>query len=235
MSEKVVHSYCQYCLCQCGTKITVRDNTVQSIEPDRDNPYSWRDFCRKGRTAAELIDHPQRIRKPMKRVGDRYVESSYEEAIADIAARLNRIIDQHGADAVGSYHGNPMGFTFSTTMFWNGLLDAIGTGNRFWVGSIDQNNTHVVQEEMYGSEILGLIPDVDEADCFLLIGTDPAQSKFIWIESVPDGWNRVLAAQRRGAQIIIVDPRRSVSAESADLHIAPSPAPTGRCCSASCM
>src|SRR3546814_3393573 len=86
------------------------------------------------------------------------------EAIRDIAALLNRIIERHRVDAVGSYSGNPLGFNFSGTMFWNGLLDAIGTGNRYWVGSVDQNNTHVVQEQMYGTELMALIGDVDDAE-----------------------------------------------------------------------
>src|SRR3546814_18924355 len=85
-------------------------------------------------------------------------------------------------------------------MFWNGLLDAIGTGNRYWVGSVDQNNTHVVQEQMYGTELMALIGDVADAECFLFIGMDPAQSKFVWMETVPEGWNRVLAAQRRSEE-----------------------------------
>lgn len=220
MDTRTVHSYCHYCMCLCGTRITVEDNRVLSIEPDRENPFSWRDFCRKGRTAAEVIDHPRRILTPMRRVGDRYEPATYEEAIADISQRLNRIIEAHGADAVGTYSGNPLGFNFSGSMFWNGLLDAIGTGNRYWVGSVDQNNTHVVQEEMYGSELMALMPDVDECQCFLLVGMDPAQSKFGWVEVVPDGWNRVLAAQARGAEIIVVDPRRSHSAQRADTHVA---------------
>jgi formate dehydrogenase len=218
--SKTVHSFCHYCMCLCGTTMTVDNNKVLSIEPDRENPFSWRDFCRKGKTAAEVIDHPRRLLAPMKRVGDRYVETSYEEAEADIAARLNRIIDAHGADAVASYSGNPLGFNFAGSIFWNGLLDAIGTGSRYWVGSIDQNNTHVVMEQMYGTEMLALIPDVDPAECFLLVGMDPAQSKFVWVETVPDGWNRVLAAQRRGADLIVVDPRRSTTAEAADTHVA---------------
>ena len=221
--RSVVYSHCHYCMCQCGTRITVEDGRVVAIEPDRENPYRWRDFCRKGQTAAEVVDHPRRIRTPLRRVGDRYEAATYEEAVADIADRLNAIVARHGADAVGSYSGNPLGFSFAASVFWNGLLDAIGTGNRFWVGSVDQNCTHVVQEAMYGSELLALVPDVDECRCFLLVGMDPVQSAFVWLESVPDGWNRVLAARRRGAEIIVVDPRRSATAARADLHVAPLP------------
>ncbi len=220
---RTVYSHCSYCTCLCGIKATVDGDRVLSIEPDRENPYTWGDFCRKGRTADEARNHPLRLKTPMRRVGDRYVPASYEEATADIAARMNRIIAEHGVDAVGSYHGNPLGFSFSSSIFFGGLLDAIGTGNRYWVGSVDQNNTHIVQEGMYGSELIALPGDVDACDCFLLIGMDPAQSKFGWVDVIPNGWNRVLAAQQRGAEIIIVDPRRSTSAERADLHIAPLP------------
>ncbi|WP_354700121.1 Assimilatory nitrate reductase catalytic subunit [Paraconexibacter sp. AEG42_29] len=219
---KTVNTYCRICLANCGLDVTVDEasNRVLEIKPDRENPYTWRDFCRKGKTAHEVATHPQRITTPMRRVGDRYVPATYGEAIADIAARLNAVIDRDGPDAVGSYHGNPMGFSFATTSFWTGLLDAIGTGNRFWVGSVDQNNAHIVAEELYGSELVALIPDIDDCDCFLLVGMDPAQSKFNWLENNPGGWNRVLARQRAGADVIMVDPRRSESAAKAKTHVA---------------
>jgi formate dehydrogenase len=222
MSEKTVHTYCRICLAGCGLEVTVdpEANAVLSIEPDRQNPYTWRDFCRKGKTADEVATHPRRLRTPMRRVGDRYVPATYEEAEAEIAQRLNEIIDRHGADAVGSYHGNPMGFTFGNTAFWTGLLDAIGTGNRFWVGSIDQNNSHVVAENMYGFELVALPPDIDDCECFLLVGMDPAVSKFNWMDNNPDGWNRILARQRAGAEVIVVDPRRSSTAAKAGTHVA---------------
>lgn len=221
-SRKTVHTYCRICLAGCGVAVEVDAdaNKVISIDPDRENPYTWRDFCRKGKTANEVAEHPRRLTTPMRRVGDRYVAATYEEALGDIARRLNEIIDRHGPDAVGSYHGNPMGFTFAVTSFWTGLLDAIGTGNRFWVGSIDQNNSHVVAEQMYGFELVALPPDIDECDHFLLVGMDPAVSKFNWMDNNPDGWNRILAKQRDGADVVVVDPRRSSTAAKAGTHVA---------------
>ncbi|MCW3041614.1 MAG: molybdopterin dinucleotide-binding region [Solirubrobacterales bacterium] len=222
MPTETVTTYCRICLANCGLEVDVDTaaNRVLEIRPDRENPYTWRDFCKKGKTAHQVATHPQRITTPMRRVGDRYVPATYAEAIADIAARLNAIIDSGGPDAVASYHGNPMGFSFATTTFWTGLLDAIGTGNRFWVGSLDQNNAHVVAEELYGSELVALVPDIDRCDCFLLVGMDPAQSKFNWLENNPGGWNRVLARSRAGADLIVVDPRRSESAAKAKIHVA---------------
>lgn len=217
-----MHTYCRICLANCGLEVRVdpEANRVLDIKPDRANPYTWRDFCRKGGTAAEVVEHPRRITRPLRGVGDRYEEATYEEAFADIAARLNAVIERHGPDAVGSYHGNPMGFSFATTTFWTGLLDAIGTGNRFWVGSVDQNNCHVVAEELYGSELVALVPDIDDCDCFLLVGMDPAHSRFNWLENNPGGWNRVQARVRDGADLIVVDPRRSDTAAKARTHLA---------------
>ncbi|KAA0109963.1 molybdopterin-dependent oxidoreductase [Mycolicibacterium sp. P9-22] len=216
-----VYTHCRYCLSLCGIEITLDESgeRVESIRPDRSNPYSWADFCRKGLTAAEVRNHPYRLTSPMRRVGDRYEPATYAEALEDISRRLNDIIDEHGPDAVGSYSGNPLGFAFHDTIFFTGLLDAIGTHNRFWVGSVDQNAAHVVQKNMYGSDLLGLSGDVDECDYFLLLGMDPSVSKFGWIESVPNGWNRVLERRDRGATLVLVDPRRSDSAERADLHL----------------
>ena len=162
-------------------------------------PVHLADFCRKGKTGPRGRRAPAAHHQPdAARRATATSATSYEEAIGDIAQRLNAIIDRHGPDAVGSYHGNPMGFTFGTTSFLNGLLDAIGTGNRFWVGSVDKNNVHVVAEELYGNELISLPLDIDNCDCFLLVGMDPAVSKFNWIDNNPNGWNRVLARQRAG-------------------------------------
>ena len=217
-----IHTHCRYCISFCGIDVELdRDEReVVSIKPDRLNPYSWQDFCRKGMTAGEVRNHPNRLKYPMRRVGERYERATYAEALDDIATRMRRIIDAHGPDSVGSYHGNPMSFSFYDTVFYTGLLEAIGTGNRFWVSSVDQNALHLVQKQMYGSDLLGLGGDVDECDYFLLCGMDPSVSKFGWVESVPNGWNRMLDRCDRGARLVIVDPRRSASAERADLHVA---------------
>ncbi len=219
--SKTVYTFCRICISACGIEVTVGDdNRVQRVAPDKENPHTWRDFCAKARTAGELIEHPRRILNPMKRVGDTYVEATWEEAISDIATRMRRILDQHGPDAIGAYWGNPGGFSSSNVMFLNGFLDAIKTHSRYFVGSVDQNNFHVVSHALYGSQLLTLVPDVDACKCFLMVGMNPAVSAMNWIENVPNGWRRVLAAQKAGADLIVVDPLRTPTAEKADTHIA---------------
>ena len=220
---KTCHTVCGICEQGCGLTVTTDNNRVLKVEPDKDNPYSWRDYCIKGAKSHLSLRHPDRITTPMKRVGDRYVAASYDEAIADIATRFNRLIDEHGPNAIGSYTGNPNGFNFGSALFHTMLLDAIGTESRFWVGSVDQNALHVVSDAMYGNAWVSLQADIDHCDYFLLIGTNPQISTMCWIGYSPDGWKRVLARKAAGAELVVVDPRRTECAAKASRHIAPLP------------
>ncbi len=193
------------------------------ISADKQNPHSWADFCAKGRTAAQLVEHPRRITRPMRRVGDRYVEATWDEAVADISARMSAIISAGGPDAVATYTGNPSGFSSSNLLFMTGWLDAIGSRNRYYVGSVDQNALHVVAQAMYGSQLFVPVSDIDNCDFFLLVGANPAVSAWNWVETVPGGWKRALTRQRQGARIVVVDPVRTESAEKADTHLAVRP------------
>ncbi|SOJ55639.1 Assimilatory nitrate reductase catalytic subunit [Mycobacterium simulans] len=220
---RTIYTFCRYCLASCGVEVSVEGNRVRKISADKQNPHSWRDFCAKGRTAAQLVEHPRRILAPMRRVGDRYVEATWEEAIADIATRLTGLIEADGPDAIAAYYGNPAGFSLSNLIFMNAWLDAVGTHNRYAVGSVDQNALHVVAEAMYGSAIMVPVSDIDNCDYFLLVGTNPAVSAWNWVESAPGGWQRALARQKQGAKIVVVDPLRTESADKADVHIAVRP------------
>ncbi len=220
---EVKYTYCSICEQACGLKVTVSGNEILEIQPDKENPYSWRDFCIKAKKADEVRSHPVRIRSPLRRVGTRYVEATYEEAIDDISEKIRKLIAKSGPDAIGVYSGNPAGFGFANSAFQNAFFDALGSKQRFWVGSIDQNALHYVAEQMYGSNWASLQLDVDHCKCFLFIGTNPAISGLNWVGKVPDGWRRVLRAVDQGAELILVDPRLSESAKKATQHIAARP------------
>ncbi|MET0898780.1 MAG: molybdopterin-dependent oxidoreductase [Mycobacterium sp.] len=218
------HTFCRYCLASCGIEVTVEDNRVTKISADKLNPHSWHDFCAKGRNAAEVVEHPRRLLSPMRRVGDSYLgfsytEASWDEALTDIAGRLNALIHADGPDAVGAYYGNPAGYSSSNLVFMNAWLDSVGTRNRYAVGSVDQNAVHLVAQAMYGSELMVPVSDVDRCDYFVLVGANPAVSAWNWLETVPGGWRRALDRQKQGATIVVVDPVRTESAERADTHL----------------
>src|SRR3954464_9668721 len=126
-----VHTNCRICAQRCGLTVTVEDNRAVHIGPDKENPLSWRDFCVKGRTAAELVEHPRRITSPMRRVGDRYEEASYDEAFADIAERLQGIVARGGSDSVAAYYGNPAGFNSAAIPALNRFMRALGSTSMF--------------------------------------------------------------------------------------------------------
>jgi formate dehydrogenase len=223
-SSRTVYTTCRYCESSCGLAVEVDTtaNRVLRIRADQDNPGSWRDICNKGLTAHEVVEHPRRLRYPMKRVGERYVRVSYEEAVQGVAADLRRIMEAHGPDAIAFYYGNPVGFG-SDVVFSLGLVDGIGTRNRYSASVLDQNNQHVVSEALFGYTFVPFSPDVDSCDYLILIGGNPAMSKFAWLGGATDGWRRMLARQEQGARIVVVDPRRTRSADDADLHLAIEP------------
>ena len=222
-SNDTAYTHCLICEQLCGLEVSLRDGVIQSIRPDKQNPYTWRDFCVKGQQAHEVAASPWRVRAPMKRVGERFVETSYDEAVDDISTRLQAIIAAHGKDAVAGFLGNPMGFSAGAAAWHFGFVDAIGTSQKYGVQSIDSNAKHVACDEMFALETLALIPHIDGTDFALLIGTNPAVSKFNWGGKVPNGWRRLKERMRAGAQVVVVDPRRSETAAAASHHVAALP------------
>lgn len=209
-------THCSICEQCCGLEVTLaQDGTIAAIRPDKANINSWRDYCIKGARAGQLRDHSLRIRQPMRRVGDTYEAASYDEAITEIAGSLRTVIDKHGPDAVALYAGNPAGFSFGSNAFSAALMQAIGSRSKFSVGSIDQNALLVAMERLFGGPGYVLLPDIDSCDFFLLLGGNPAISKMNWMGHTPNGWQRLLDRIRHGAQLVVVDPRRTETARKA--------------------
>ena len=215
----ITRTYCHLCVCLCGLEVSSENNRIIRILPDKTNPFNWRDFCIKAGSANEVRDHPKRLLSPMKRVGDKYVEVSYAQAIREIAAQLGSIRDRYGPNAIAAYQGNPGGMNTTNAFGHGGFMAAIGSKNNYNVASIDQANYHLVVREMYGSDLAILIPDIDETRCMLFLGMNPAVSGMNWADTIADGWKRILAAQARGADIIIVDPRQTPSSKKANTHV----------------
>ncbi len=222
---KSVYTTCRYCESNCALEVIVDEanNKVEKIRADKNNSHTWQDACSKGLTAYEMAEHPLRITSPMKRIpkGDsfEYIEVSYEQAISEIAAQLNQIRNDNGADAIAGYLGNPIGFGAGVSMT-SGFFEAIGTQNLYSASSIDQNNNHAVTKAMFGQTFLPLSPDIEHCDFVLLIGTNPAESKFGWLGYVSNGWEKTRTAMKeRGTKVIVIDPRKTKSARQASQHI----------------
>ena len=214
---------CQICVMKCGLAVDVdaRANRVVRIRPDRENA-AWHDFCQLAANSPRMIEHPRRLRGPMKRVGDRYVAATYEEAVAEIAAQLKPLLECD-PDAIGLYLGNPGGLATLISAYAFGFVGSTGSRNRYLVTSLDNNSFYAVNQAMFGSAWFCLIGDIDASDCLILVGTNPAISSMNWMDVNIDGWKRVLRRVEAGAELIVVDPRLTETAQKATLHVAPVP------------
>ena len=84
---KTVHTVCQICEQMCGLSAQVDNGKAVRIDPDKDNAYNWRDYCVKGALSYKSLDNPQRLRRPMKRVGDRIPRMSSIPVNVGLVAR----------------------------------------------------------------------------------------------------------------------------------------------------
>ncbi|MGZ4726243.1 MAG: molybdopterin oxidoreductase family protein [Acidimicrobiales bacterium] len=227
-SETTVHHRtCPLCEATCGLEITVMGEQVVRIRGDRDNAFSKGFICPKGSSLKQLHEDPDRLRVPLVRRGDdpataTWQEVTWDEAFAEIERGLTPIIDQHGRDAVALYFGNPSAHTLAGVLYNRVLVRSLGTRNMFSASTVDQMPKHVSSGLMFGNPLLIAVPDLDRTDHLLMLGANPWESNGS-LCTAPDFPGRVKAIQARGGKVVVVDPRRSRTAEEADEHVAVRP------------
>ena len=212
------HKTCNLCEAMCGLLIEVEHNRVKSIKPDPQDPLSEGAICPKAIALREIQEDPDRLRLPVKRSQDGWVTISWEEAFSLAAARLSEIQLRLGNDAVASYLGNPGAHNFGIVVYLTLLNNALDTGSRYTASSLDQNPKHASSILLYGNYLSIPIPDIDHTDFMLILGANPVVSNGS-LMTVPGFRRRVRALHERGGELVVVDPKRSETAELADLHI----------------
>ncbi|MGY5101442.1 molybdopterin oxidoreductase family protein [Streptomyces sp. 900105245] len=174
-------------------------------------------LCGKGRTAAQVLSPAVRLTTPLVRSGGRLVEAGWGEALDLIADRLGRTRREHGADALGVFGGG--GLT-------NEKAYALGKFARVVLGTsqIDYNGRFCMSSAAAaGTRAFGLdrglpfpLEDVPRTGCVILVGSNLA-------ETMPPSLRFFTELRENGGTLIVVDPRRTRTAEQADLHLAPRP------------
>ena len=188
---------------------------VQRIRGDMDDVFSHGFICPKGSTLKQLHDDPDRLRMPMIKRDGAHVEVSWGEAWDEIAARLPDVIERHGREALGVYVGNPTAHSLSAMTFSRALLTGLGTRARFSASTVDQMPRHVAAGHVFGSPVAIPVPDLDRTDHLVILGANPYASNGS-VCTAPDFPGRLEALQARGGKLVVVDPRRSRTAEQAD-------------------
>ena len=218
MATRVAFRTCPLCEATCGLRLELEGERVTRITGDDDDPFSQGFLCPKGSTLATLHDDPDRLRRPHVRRGGEHVEVSWHEAFTEIERRLGAIVADHGADAVAVYIGNPNAHNFANTLAIRPLVKALGTRNVFSASTVDQMPKHVACGLVFGHPLVIPVPDLDRTDFLLLLGANPLESNGS-LATAPDWPGRLARIRRRGGRVVVVDPRRTRTADRADRHV----------------
>ena len=222
MSRQRHYRACHLCEAICGLVIETEGDQVISIKGDKDDPLSRGHICPKAVALKDIHEDPDRLRRPLKRVQDEagkssWEEISWEEALDTTARRLVEISQRDGINAIGVYLGNPTVHNYGMMTHQGNLFRHLRTNNRFSATSVDQLPHHLASLWLFGHKSLFPIPDIDRTDYFLMLGANPiASNGSIW--TVPDVKKRIKALQARGGKLVVIDPRRTETAELASEH-----------------
>ena len=206
---------CHLCEAMCGVAIEVQDGHIQSIKGDADDPLSQGYICPKAVAMQDLHEDPERLRKPVRRTAEGWQEMEWDEAFDLVADRLHQVREEHGRNSIGAYLGNPNVHNHGALIAGLPFLKALGTQNRFSATSNDQLPHMLASLEMFGHQILFPIPDIDRTDLFMCIGGNPMASNGS-LMTVPDFRGRVKSLKARGGMLVVIDPRRTETAQIAD-------------------
>ena len=225
--NRTVFRTCPLCEATCGLEISVNpQEQVVRIRGDRDDVFSHGFICPKGSTLKQLHEDPDRLRKPLVKRDGKHVEVSWEEAWQVVNDGLMGVIERHGRGALSAYLGNPNAHNLGPQLFSAVMLRSMGSRNVFSASTVDQVPKHVAGGLMFGTPQSIPVPDVDHTDYLMMLGANPYASNGSLCTS-PDFPGRIQAIRARGGKVVVVDPRRTKTAEESDEWISIRPGTDG--------
>ncbi|MFT3855057.1 MAG: molybdopterin-dependent oxidoreductase [Ilumatobacteraceae bacterium] len=203
-----VRTFCRICEPSCGLVATVELGRVTALRADQEHPVTKGFACHKGIAALDVHDDPDRLSQPMRRGADgEWTAATWDDALGDIARRLDAITAEHGPDAVAVYTGNPTAFNALGTNASATLIGMLGTRRTFNSGTQDCANKFAASQAVFGTTTVHPIPDVEHTDLCIIIGENPRASQAsFW--SISNVMGELRSARGRGARIVFVNPRR---------------------------
>lgn len=206
---------CVLCSINCGLQVQVRENEIVKVRGDKTNPFSQGYTCSKGLTIAKYARHKQRVATPLKRQPNgSYTSISWDQAIGEIAAKLNDIVARHSSRAVGLVggggQGNHLDFVYAA-----GFLKLLGSPWHFNALAQEFTQKYWVNGHVFGSEGIDFEGNAHRSEVFMVLGSNPWMSHGIQRARV------VLRdiARDPDRTLIVVDPRRHDTAEQADVYL----------------
>jgi anaerobic selenocysteine-containing dehydrogenase len=216
---KTVLRTCPLCDSVCGLKLTLDDaGHVTSVKGDPDDPLSKGFICAKGASLGHLDEDPDRLTAPLVRKDGEWLEVGWDEAFQTVHEGLNRVIDAHGRQSLAVYFGNPTFHTMGGILYRMPLSMSLGTPNVYSASTIDQMPKHVACGYLFGDAFAISVPDINRTDYLLVLGANPVESNGS-LCTAPNFPGRLKALRARGGKLVVVDPRRTQTAELADEHL----------------
>ncbi len=208
---------CPFCEATCGLEIETEGREVISVRGDADDVFSRGFICPKAYGVKQLHEDPDRLTTPLIRRDGELVEATWDEAFEEIERRLAPLIEEHGKNAVAVYLGNPNAHNLSALIHGPAWLRVLGSQNVFSASTVDQMPKQVSAGLMFGAMLSVPIPDVDNCDHLMLLGANPLVSNGSLL-TAPDMRGRLRRIRERGGKVVVVDPRRTRTAEESDEH-----------------
>lgn len=214
LPEALVPTHCAFCGVQCAMYLRVSDGQVTGVEP-RDYPHNRGSLCPKGVVAYQQVDHPDRLTYPLIRRGGRggrLERASWDEALDYVAQRWRALQAQYGKDALAVYSGSSM---TNEKCYLMGKFARVGLGTRHidYNGRLCMSSAAVAYAKAFGVDRAPLpMTDVPLAKCLLVAGSNVAECFPILMQWL---WR----ARDNGARLIVIDPRETPTARTADLWL----------------
>jgi anaerobic selenocysteine-containing dehydrogenase len=211
-----VATFCPLCVSRCGATATIADGEFVALGPDPGHP-TGQAVCIKGKAAPEIVRHPERLLHPVKRTrpkGDPdpgWQRITWDEALDTVAERLRALARDHGPESVVFGSSSPSTSAMSDAVDWvQRLQRAYGSPNLCVAMELCGWGRYLASLYTFGAAVPGAyMPDLDAAGCILYWGYNPSASRLVHATSTT-------AALRRGARLVVVDPRRAGLATKAD-------------------
>ncbi|WP_299793212.1 molybdopterin-dependent oxidoreductase [uncultured Shewanella sp.] len=224
MGEQQVPGYCAQCISRCGCLVRVKDGTLTQVQTLAEHP-TGDVVCIKGKAAPQLVYHPDRLLTPMQRTNPKGSDNpgwqpiSWQQAFGTIADKLKQFKSQSGAKSVCWGITTPSATAIADSFTWiNRLAHAYGSPNKLFATENCNWHKDFTHAYVFGQGI-GM-PDYQNTDCILLWGFNPRDT---W----PAHALQVTEAQKRGAKLIVIDPRKAGLAKQSDLWVGIKPGTDG--------
>ncbi len=206
---------CVLCAQNCGLEVLVENNHIVKVRGDRDNPRSKGYVCRKGANIAFHQHHTDRLSFPLKRVGDKFERISWDQAISEIAEKLRSTVHAYGPRSFAYMGGGGQGCHFEAA-FGVRLMRSLGSRYHYNALAQELTGTFWAHGRVTGKQYLYAVTDEHRSDMILAIGWNGMQSH--QIPRAPLVLKEF--SKDPGKLLVVIDPRKSETAEIADVHLA---------------